>query len=100
MTKKEILEDTLHSVKEMESKYFDLIWYARSSSENDHIEGVLENRKRVEELYPTEVNHLIHEEGNWYHGFNSGMLAGMRYVMEAIAYGVLSADENFPDLDT
>jgi hypothetical protein len=100
ITKKEILENTLHTVKEMESKYFDLVWYARSSPQNDHIEGVLENRKRIEESYPTEVNHLIHGEGDWEHGFNSGMLAGMRYVMEAMTYGVQSADESFPFLDT
>jgi hypothetical protein len=96
MRKKELIEEVI----KLQDKYCNLVWYARSSPQNDHIEGVLENRKRIEESYPKEINQLIHSETNWEHGFNSGMLAGMRYVIEAMTYGVQSADENFPDLDS
>jgi hypothetical protein len=95
--KKEIIDE----VKNLERKYFDLVWYARSSPQNDHLKGSKVNRKRIEEFYPEEVKDLI--KGNsrsWEHGFNSGMLAGMRYVLSMAAYGKEDAEENFPFLDT
>jgi hypothetical protein len=97
MTKNEIIAE----VQKFESKYFDLVWLARSSPKNDHIKGVVENRKRITELYSEEVKELLDEDaGEWNHGFNSGMLAGMRYVLGMAAYGKEDAEENFPFLDT
>ena len=97
MKKKDIIDEVGNFAK----KYFDLVWYARSSAKNDHINGVKVNRKRIEELYPEEVKELIKGDNpNWEHGFNSGMLAGMRYVLSLAAYGKEDADENFPFLDT
>ncbi len=97
MKKKLILEE----VKKMESKYCDLVWYARSSSKHDSIPGVLENRTRIEEAYPAEVAKLKSKtDSDWAHGFNSGMLAGMRYVMDLFTEGIEEAEDLFPDLDS
>jgi len=89
-----------NQVQALESKYSDLVWYARSSPKNDHIKGVLENRKRIEESYPKEVNQLLHGETDWEHGFNSGMLAGMRYIVDLFENNKETADELFPFLDS
>ena len=94
-------QEIIDEVKNLERKYFDLVWYARSSSKDDHIKGIKVKRKRVEELYPDEVKNLI--QGNnrsWEHGFNSGMLAGMRYILSMVAYGKEDAEGDFPFLDT
>lgn len=97
MKKKLILEE----VKKMESKYCALVWYARSSSKHDSIPGVLENRKKIEEAYPAEVAKLKSKtDSDWTHGFNSGMLAGMRYVMDLFTEGIEEAEDSFPDLDS
>jgi hypothetical protein len=94
-------QEIIDEVKNLERKYFALVWYARSSPKNDHLKGSKVNRKRIEELYPEEVKDLI--KGNIRsreHGFNSGMLAGMRYVLSMAVYGKEDAEENFPFLDT
>ena len=93
--------DIIDEVKNLERKYFDLVWYARSSSKDDHIKGIKVKRKRIEELYPDEVKNLIKRNNrSWEHGFNSGMLAGMRYVLSLAVYGKEDAEEDFPFLDT
>lgn len=97
MKKQEIIDE----VKNLESKYFELVWYARSSPQNDHIKGSKVNRKRIEELHPEEVKSLIDGDNLDYdYGFYCGMLAGMRYVLGMAAYGKEDAEENFPFLDT
>lgn len=97
MKKKDIIDE----VKNLERKYFELVWYARSSLKNDHIKGSKVNRKRIEESYPEEVKDLIiGNNRSWEHGFNSGMLSGMRYVLSMAVYGKEDAEENFPFLDT
>ena len=101
MKKKEILENVI----ELEDKYFDLVWYARKTLEDyNTIPKVKENVDRIEEMYPIETKNLINDDGNWEHGFNSGMLAGMRYIMTLFETGPLGgkemADEEFPFLDT
>ena len=89
-----------NQVQALESKYCDLVWYARSSPKHSHIEGVLENRKRIEEIYPKEINQLLHGETDWEHGFNSGMLAGMRYIVDLFENNKETGDERFPFLDS
>ena len=91
--------DILNEVQKLESKYCDLVWYARSSPKHDHIKGVLENRKRIEESYPSEVESFL-DGPDWQHGFNSGMLAGMRYILDLFDNNKEEADEYFPMLDT
>jgi hypothetical protein len=96
MKKKELIENVITK----ETKYTDLIWYARSSPENINIKGVRENKERIENLYPNEVTDLQSENGDWYHGFNSGMLAALRYVLTMDDLGIKQADEEFPMLDS
>jgi len=97
MTKNEIIAE----VQKFESKYCDLVWLVRSSPKNDHIKGVVENRKRITELYSEEVKELLDEDaGEWNHGFNSGMLAGMRFILDLANYGIKDANDNFPFLDS
>lgn len=97
MTKNEIIEE----VEKFESKYCDLVWLARSSPKNDQVKGVAENRKRIIELYSEEVEEILDEGGGeWNHGFNSGMLAGMRFILDLANYGKEEAIENFPFLDS
>ena len=97
MKKQEIIDE----VKNLQSKYFDLVWYARSSPQNSHIPGVLKNRKRIEKSYPEEVENLINGNNPDYeYGFFCGMLAGLRYVLSMAAYGKEDAEANFPFLDT
>ena len=96
MNKKQLIEE----VVKKQNKYSDLIWYARSSSEHDNIPGVKENRERIEGLYPYEVNELYIDDSNWQHGFHSGMVAALRYVLSMDELGLEQADEWFPELDS
>jgi hypothetical protein len=96
MKKKEIFD----LVIEKQQKYFELVWYARSYK-NRNLDVVLEHRARIEKLYPNEIANLNDlDSSDWQHGFNSGMLAGLRYVVALTYYGKDYADENFPCLDT
>ena len=96
MKKKELIENLITK----ETKYTDLIWYARSRPENINIKGVGENKERIENSYPNEVTDLQSENGDWHHGFNSGMVAALRYVLTMDDLGKEQADEEFPMLDS
>ena len=55
----------------------------------------------MEEAYPEEINSYLNEDHpDWTHGFNSGMLAGIRYTLDLNKYGKEEADESFPCLDS
>jgi hypothetical protein len=90
----------ISEIQKLHEKFDSLVWYARSSPKNDHIPKVLENRKRIEELYPTEALDLGGVDGQWHHGFNSGCLAGLRFALDLADGGVEYATEEFPSLDT
>jgi hypothetical protein len=96
MKKKELIENVITK----ETKYADLLWYARTSPEHINIKGVKENKERIEKLYPNEVTDLQSENGDWQHGFNSGMVAALRYVLTMDDLGKKQADEEFPMLDS
>jgi len=96
MRKKEIIEE----IVKKNDKYCSLVWFARSRPENIDIPGVREAKARILKESPTEVAELSSEDGQWHHGFNSGMLAGMRYVLSLYEDGVEMAEEEFPFLDT
>mgnify|MGYP003673933325 CR=1 FL=1 len=111
-----------------EKKYFDLVWYARKAPADneeywggtpDEIKnGALNAACQVEEQYPSEIDDLKSPElGSWTHGFNSGCLAAMRYVITAVNKhkiesgevpeeadfwfgGLKDAEAEFPFLDT
>ncbi len=96
MQKNEILD----LVSEKEGKYLDLVWYARSYK-NLHEDGVVENRTRIENLHPNETLNLNDSDSSdWHHGFYSGMLAALRFIIDLDEEGLESAEENFPSLDT
>jgi hypothetical protein len=96
---------------EFQEKYFKLVWYARSHPD---CEVAKNPQSRVEEMYPDELDDL-RDAPDWNHGFNSGCLATMRYVMTALfpfdipdeenggtftVGGLDDAKEEFPMLDT
>ena len=96
-------------MQEMCCKYTDLMWYARSFPEghpywDDHspkmVRGVMESQANVERDYPVEVAELQDDDTNWHHGFNSGVVAAIRYMWDLMENGEEYADENFPCLDT
>ena len=119
----------LTAIAEMEQKYFDLVWYARKAPKDDKEywdktpakirEGAFKAMDEVEKKYPREVELLSKETAysspDWEHGFNSGVLAAMRFVYtafddttetmeetgEEVCFGgVENAFETFPQLDT
>ena len=99
MNKKQLVENVVEKLK----KYEDLIWYARATPENYHIKGVKENVDRIEKEYPNEVKELSGlstEHTNWHHGFNSGMVAALRYILTMDESGLEQANEWFPELDS
>jgi hypothetical protein len=64
-------------------KYFSLVWLARTDREdllNLEKYEVLKRIKEIEEKYPEEVEELEKCNSNWQHGFNSGMLACIRFL--------------------
>jgi hypothetical protein len=99
MNKKQLLENII----EKHDKYVDLLWYVRTTPENYDIKGVKENVDRIEKEYPGEVkelNGLSAEHTNWHHGFNSGMVAALRYILTMDESGLEQAKEWFPELDS
>ena len=97
MTYREVFEE----VKKQEEKYFDLVWYARKT-DLDFIQHkeVRDHCRRIEEQYPIESSNLNQENSSWHHGFNSGMLAGMRMILEMKRSDAQQAIDDFPFLDT
>jgi len=96
MNKKQLLE----TIVQKHDKWVDLLWYARINPKNIDVAGVKENKERIEKLYPTEVKELQSENGDWSHGFNSGMVACLRWIATIDEFGKEQADEEFPMLDS
>lgn len=105
-TKKQAIE----AMRQKEEKYFDLVWFARKpdisdeeywgDTPNDIFLKAQEHIERVKKQYPDDVSELSGDNGDWQHGFNSGILAGMRYALELLQGTAAQADEDFPFLDT
>jgi hypothetical protein len=81
----------------LEEKYCSLVWYARSDRHdllsNEVYEG-LSSIVEIEALYKDDVSDLLNDEENWQHGFNSGMLAGVRLVLGMMNKELIEIDEN------
>ena len=102
-------DDVLDLIGGQLEKYESLVWFARKYPADheswdkvpaDIKQGALNAASRVEELYPDEVDRLRSEEcGDWEHGFNSGVLAALRFVLHAAEDPEAAMDE-FPMLDT
>ena len=95
--------DVEKRLSEMEKKYFDLVWFARTGSAavqdgNISMPGVV----RVKMKYPGECARLSGEEGAWEHGFNSGCLAAFRFALGLMGNKTdqQMAEDDFPFLDT
>ena len=103
------LKQAMPKLQEMCHKHTTLMWYARSYPEG-HPEwdkcdpkvmlGAFESQANVERDYPVEVAELQDDDTNWHHGFNSGVVAAIRYMWDLMENGEEYADENFPCLDT
>lgn len=100
-------------IDELHTKYSKLVWYARSHPANDveywkdRPEAIRSKafsaQSRVEEDYHDDVIELTECDDNWQHGFNSGMLAAIRYMQYIQSDDPMTqqfAIDNFPDLDT
>ena len=71
-------ENKVMTKNELMEKYYSLVWYARSISDEPEVAAA---RKEVRDLYPKEIDDLSTESnGDWQHGFNSGMLACLRLL--------------------
>lgn len=96
-TKKELLE----AASKFQDKYEALVSYARKRPEDFKFDAVRRNAELCKFNYPEEIENLQSENmSDWQHGFNSGMLAAARYIMDAAEYGIEAADFDFPSLDT
>lgn len=103
-------KQAIEMMAKMADKYCSLVWYARTdqnaSSEqwqdtpNDIFLKAFEQIKIVEHKYPEETFKLSGIDGDFHHGFNSGVLAGLRYALELLDGDIDYANENFPELDT
>ena len=102
---------TAAAFKRLLDKHFDLVSYARKAPADDaeYWEGVPDSIKigafnamsRTEEHFPDEVDSLkCCDCGDFSHGFNSGVLAALRWIVTAQEEGVEEADSCFPELDT
>ena len=104
------VEEAIKSLMAMESQCTDLVWYSRSqpSSDTEYWNsvpediriGALNSQAKVEEKYVEEIEALKGPDGTWNHGFLSGQLASIRYILTALSEDVSTADDEFPMLDT
>lgn len=94
------LKALLEKVIEKESKYFDLVWFVRGNEDTrKDIPLAMEAHNRIMNEFPKEVERLLEDEENWEHGFNSGCLATLRYIL-SLTEDIEQAEEEFPFLDT
>lgn len=92
--------DLLIEIAAWEQKYFDLVWYARTTADEQASQP---GRRRVEAAWSADLEAMRDsDESDWQHGFNSGCLAAFRLVQ-----GLLGSEgdaefarEQFPFLDT
>lgn len=96
--------------QELHMKCLDLVWYARSPRMDDPYwhdvpddirKGAWASQMQVEAKYPEEVARLqCQDNGDWEHGFNSGVLAALRFLSSLNSEGEERATEDFPELYT
>lgn len=87
-------------VIELANKYCELVWYARKRPEDRFNPACEKPIKEIEFKYPNEILTLQGVDGDWEHGFNSGMLAALRLILDAESGHLEMALEEFPCLDT
>lgn len=75
----------LGRLEELRGKYFDLVWMARKSPKDLKDPNLKRIFNETSAKYPGELQKLQGPEGDWRHGFNSGMLASVRLIGEYIS---------------
>ena len=96
MNKKQLLEIILKK----QNKYVDLLWYARCKPKHLSIPGVKDKKTMIEIHHKWEVDQLNGKDSDWQHGFHSGMVAALNYLLTCDDLGLDQADEEFPNLDS
>ena len=103
--------DIHEGVLSMKELYEEMVWYARKPH-IDHVDEkynhlpqemrdiVKQCIRDTERRYPKQVKLLKEDNTNFEHGFNSGCLASLRFVLFAFDNGVDDALHDFPNLDT
>jgi len=88
-------------ISQIMEKYFDLVWMARR--DEALMKARPDIRKTFNKLvakYPGELEKLQSEEGDWQHGFNSGMLACSRLLSAyAMPYDYKKKDDEAGDVE-
>lgn len=102
--------ERIDEVVKMMDKYCSLVWLARSNPDpsdehwaetpNEIFLEAFKQQKIVENKYPKEVDELSSDAGDYHHGFNSGMLAGLRYALEMLDGDAEFAQDSFPNVDS
>ena len=87
-------------VAEKYNKYNELLWYARKGPDDLLVDSIAKQMKKVEWDSPEEVSELQGENSDWQHGFHSGMVAALNYLLTCDDLGLDQADEEFPNLDS
>ena len=94
---KEALDVTHEAAGEMACKFDDLVWYARCTAVDGSHPGY-ELWRSLKLKYPKETAKL--DDGNsWQHGFNSGVLATARLMMELSTLEPLEDPDDPMDVD-
>jgi hypothetical protein len=99
--------DITQHIQDLLSKHADLMWYGRSNPASDVEfwndvpddirQGAFQSQMKVEEDYPDEVAELRNDETGWHHGFNSGVVAAIRFMFTAQqTCDVTEGDETVP----
>lgn len=90
---------------EFMSKYFDLVWFARSNPDKliedenyEVVQTVLKSLQKIADKYPKEAQELFEDETSWQHGFNSGILAYSRFLASYIEDGLWEVCEENKDM--
>lgn len=89
-------KETEKILNDLETKYCNLVWWARSDRDKllreEIYEGIIAQLK-IEKEHPKEINDLMNDYTNWTHGFNSGMLAALRLVTGLMSKTIIELDE-------
>jgi len=80
---KNVINEIDEEMSKKQSKYCDLVWLARTDGFNRHRNSSLYKiARKMADKHKEEFDKLCGENGDWYHGFNSGILALSRLVKD------------------
>jgi hypothetical protein len=90
---------TSTEIRELVEKMFNFVWYARKDPADLTLPKQVHSMlMELERDYPEETAAIADpDKGDWQHGFNSGVLAALRYVLEPNRD---YANQCWPKLDT